>query len=45
MRTMNRYFSSAFFALIALVLIATPAQSAPVGGDNEVEAAAGFNHA
>jgi hypothetical protein len=45
MRTMNRYFSAAFFALIALVLISTPAQSAPVGGDNEVEAAAGFNHA
>jgi hypothetical protein len=45
MRTMNRYFSAAFFALIALVLISTPAQSAPVGGDNEVEAAAGFFHA
>ena len=42
MRTTNRYFFSAFFALM---LITTPAQSAPVGGDNEVEAAAGFFHA
>ena len=45
MRIINRYFSLAFFALIVLVLIATPAQSAPVGGDNEVEADAGFFHA
>ena len=45
MRTMNRYFSVAFFALIALMLISTPAQSAPVGGDNEAEVAAGFFHA
>ena len=45
MRTMNRYFSVALFSLIALVLISTPVQSAPVGGDNEIEAAAGFFHA
>jgi hypothetical protein len=34
-----------FLALIALVLIAKPSHSAPVDGDNEVEAAAGFFHA
>lgn len=46
MRTMRRYtVLPVFFALVALVLMAKPAQSAPVDGDNEVEAAAGFFHA
>lgn len=46
MRTMSRYtVLPVFFALIALLLIAKAAQSAPVDGDNEVEAAAGFFHA
>jgi hypothetical protein len=45
MKTTNRYCFPAFFALLAVMLVTTPAQSAPVGGDNEVEAAAGFFHA
>ena len=45
MRTTNRYFFPAIFALILVMLVTTPAQTAPVGGDNEVEAAAGFFHA
>jgi len=44
---MYRYLAipALFFTLAALALIATPAHSAPVDGDNEVEAAAGFFHA
>ncbi|MGH7871624.1 MAG: acyloxyacyl hydrolase [Candidatus Binatia bacterium] len=45
MRTTNHYFFPACFALLALLLLTTPAQSAPVGGDNEAEVAAGFFHA
>ena len=45
MRTMDRNLFSAVFVLIALMLVTAPAQSAPVSGDNEVEAAAGFFHA
>ena len=42
MRTTNRYFSSGLFALVALILVITPARSAPVGGDNELGTASGF---
>jgi len=46
MRTIRRYaVLPAFFALVALVLIAKPAQSAPVDGDNGVEVSGGFSHA
>ena len=45
MRATNHYFFPACFVLLAMMLVTRPAQSAPVGGDNEVEAAAGFFHA
>jgi hypothetical protein len=42
MRTKNQYMYTAVVGLLALLLTATPAQSAPVSGDNEVEASGGF---
>jgi len=45
MRITNRYFFSAVLALLALLWMTPPAKSAPVGGDNEAEVAAGFFHA
>jgi len=46
MRTINRHFIlPMLFAFMAFMLITGPAQSAPVGGDHEVEIAGGFFHA
>lgn len=46
MNFFHRHLSSfAFVVLTALAFFASPAQSAPVGGDHEIEAAAGFFHA